>query len=117
MKVLLALGLATLALMGNSRTSVTQESTILPTPSCAWQFEWTPFGIGNWFWAATANRWWYMPVDPQWRTVTITGRPYPTFPQVSSIMHHAERDLRYARHASGGHTRSRTERTASPPAR
>lgn len=76
MKVPLALGLAILALLGNPSTSVTQESTTLPTPSCTWQFEWTPFGIGNWFWAATANRWWYMPIDPQWRKVTITGA-YP----------------------------------------
>ena len=37
MKVPLALGLAILALLGNPSTSVTQESTTLPTPSCTWQ--------------------------------------------------------------------------------
>jgi hypothetical protein len=30
----------------------------------------------NWFWPDTANRWWYMPVDPHWQKVTITGT-YP----------------------------------------
>jgi len=48
----------------------------LPTPTCAWPFEWTPFGLGNWLWPDTANRWWYMPIDPQWQKVTITGA-YP----------------------------------------
>lgn len=48
----------------------------LPTPTCAWQFEWTPTGPGNWFWPDTGNRWWYMPIDPQWQTVTITAK-YP----------------------------------------
>lgn len=48
----------------------------LPTPTCAWQFEWTPNGPGNWFWPDTGNRWWYMPIDPQWQTVTLTAK-YP----------------------------------------
>lgn len=48
----------------------------LPTPTCAWQFEWTPSGPGNWFWPDTGNRWWYMPIDPQWQKVTITAK-YP----------------------------------------
>lgn len=48
----------------------------LPTPTCAWQFEWTPSGLGNWFWPDTGNRWWYMPIDPQWQKVTITAK-YP----------------------------------------
>jgi hypothetical protein len=52
------------------------QSPTLPTPTCAWQFEWTPFGLGNWFWADTANRWWYMPIDAQWQQLTITGS-YP----------------------------------------
>ena len=48
----------------------------LPTPTCAWQFEWTPTGLGNWLFPDTGNRWWYMPIDPQWQKVTITGN-YP----------------------------------------
>jgi len=52
------------------------QSPTVPTPTCAWQFEWTPFGRGNWLWADTANRWWYMPIDAQWQKLTITGA-YP----------------------------------------
>ncbi|BDG09134.1 hypothetical protein [Anaeromyxobacter paludicola] len=48
----------------------------LPTPTCAWQFSWTPSGPGNWLLADTGNRWWYMPIDAQWRSVTLTGT-YP----------------------------------------
>lgn len=48
----------------------------LPTPTCAWQFAWTPSGPGNWLFPDTGNRWWYMPIDPQWQEVTIAGR-YP----------------------------------------
>jgi hypothetical protein len=48
----------------------------LRTPTCAWQFEWTPSGLGNWLFPDTGSRWWYMPIDPQWQKVTITGR-YP----------------------------------------
>jgi hypothetical protein len=46
----------------------------LPTPACAWQFEWTPSGLGNWLFPDSGNRWWYMPIDPQWQKVTI--RPW-----------------------------------------
>jgi hypothetical protein len=45
----------------------------LPTPTCAWPFEWSPFGLGNWAFPDTGNRWWYMPIDPKWRELTITG--------------------------------------------
>lgn len=45
----------------------------LPEPSCAWAFERTPFGLGNWLWPDTANRVWSMPLDPNWQKVTITG--------------------------------------------
>jgi hypothetical protein len=45
----------------------------LPTPTCAWPFEWTAFGLGNWLFPDTGNRWWYMPIDPQWQSLTITG--------------------------------------------
>lgn len=45
----------------------------LPTPTCAWQFEFTPFGLGNWLFADTGNRWFLMPIDPQWQTTTIAG--------------------------------------------
>ena len=62
-----------LAFLSSPGISATQS---LPTPSCAWQFEWMPTGLGNWFWPDTGNRWWYMPIDPQWQKVTITGN-YP----------------------------------------
>lgn len=48
----------------------------LPTPSCAWQFEWSTTGLGNWLFPDTGNRWWYMPIDPKWQSVTINGT-YP----------------------------------------
>ena len=48
----------------------------LPTPTCAWQFAWTPTGLGNWLFPDTGNRWWYMPIDPQWQKVTISAK-YP----------------------------------------
>lgn len=76
MKVLAAIGLAILAFLGNPGTSVAQESKTLATPSCAWQFEWSPFGLGNWLFSDSGNRWWYMPIDPQWQKMTITG-DYP----------------------------------------
>jgi hypothetical protein len=75
MKTFLALSLTTLLLWANPRVSAAQSPTV-PTPTCAWQFEWTPFGRGNWLWADTANRWWYMPIDAQWQKLTITGA-YP----------------------------------------
>lgn len=75
MKALLALGFITLLLLANPRVSEAQSPT-LPTPTCAWQFEWSPFGLGNWLWPDTANRWWYMPIDKQWQQLTITGT-YP----------------------------------------
>src|SRR5689334_17777912 len=62
-----------LALLSCPGISIAQP---LPTPTCAWQFEWTPSGLGNWLFPDTGNRWWYMPIDPQWQKVTITGS-YP----------------------------------------
>jgi hypothetical protein len=49
------------------------QAQTLPTPTCAWQFEWTPSGLGNWLIPDTGNRWRYMPIDPQWQKVTIEG--------------------------------------------
>ncbi|MFZ2170056.1 MAG: hypothetical protein WAW61_10515 [Methylococcaceae bacterium] len=72
MRAFLALSFTSILLLANPRVSEAQ-SPYLPTPTCAWQFEWTPFGLGNWLWADTANRWWYMPIDKQWQQVTITG--------------------------------------------
>lgn len=74
MKTIHVLGFTTLLLLANP--SYAEEPITLPTPTCAWQFEWTPFGIGNWLWADTANRWWYMPIDPAWEQVTVSGT-YP----------------------------------------
>lgn len=76
MKTILALVLTTL-LLSNSPPGSTQEPQPLPTPTCAWQYEFTPFGLGNWLWADTANRWWYMPIDAQWQELKLTG----TFPK------------------------------------
>ena len=73
MKIFLALSFTTLLLLANPRVSAADP---LPTPACAWQFEWSPFGLGNWGWADTANRWPYMPIDAQWQKLTITGA-YP----------------------------------------
>jgi hypothetical protein len=74
--IFVALSLTTLAFFGNPSASEAEAAASVPTATCAWQFAWTPFGIGNWLWADTANRWWYMPVDPQWQKVMITGT-YP----------------------------------------
>jgi len=59
-----------LALLGSPTKSAAQY---LPTPTCSWPFEWTAFGLGNWLFPDIGNRWWYMPIDPQWETLTITG--------------------------------------------
>jgi len=75
MKMLRVLGFSSILLLANPCFSA-EPSPTLPTPTCAWQFEWTPFGMGNWLWADNANRWWYMPIDPQWQQLTITGT-YP----------------------------------------
>jgi hypothetical protein len=65
--------MAALALLLSPCASQAQS---LPPPTCAWQFEWTPSGLGNWLIPDTGNRWWYMPIDPQWQKVTIAGN-YP----------------------------------------
>ena len=51
--------MAALALLLSPGASQAQS---LPTPSCAWQFEWAPSGLGNWLIPDTGNRWWYMPI-------------------------------------------------------
>jgi hypothetical protein len=71
-KAFLALSFTAFLFLVNPHISTAQSPTLL-TPTCAWQFEWTPFGLGNWLWADTANRWWYMPIDKQWQQLTITG--------------------------------------------
>ncbi|WP_205648679.1 hypothetical protein [Acuticoccus kandeliae] len=48
----------------------------LPTPTCAWPLLWTPVGLGNWIFPDTAYRLWYIPIDRDWRTVTLNGT-YP----------------------------------------
>lgn len=45
----------------------------LPAPTCAWPFEWTAYGLGNWLFPDTGNRWWYMPVNSRWQSVEIKG--------------------------------------------
>jgi len=75
MKSILVFSCTALLLLANTSVSAVQSPTV-STPTCAWQFEWTPFGLGNWLWADTANRWWYMPIDEQWQQLTITGA-YP----------------------------------------
>lgn len=75
MKTFLTLVFTSL-LLSTSPLASAEEPQPLPTPTCAWQYEWTPFGLGNWFWADTANRWWYMPIDAQWQELKITGT-YP----------------------------------------
>jgi hypothetical protein len=74
-KAFLALSFTALLLLANPRVSSAQ-SPFLPTPNCAWQFEFSPFGLGNWLWPDIANRWFYMPIDKQWQQLTITGT-YP----------------------------------------
>ncbi len=59
-----------LAAVGSPTESTAQP---LPAPTCAWPFEWSAFGLGNWLFPDTGNRWWYMPIDAQWRSVTISG--------------------------------------------
>jgi hypothetical protein len=71
----LALSLVTLLPLLHPGASVAQ-SPPLPTPTCAWQFAWTPFGLGNWLFPDTGNRWWYMPIDAKWQRLTLTGA-YP----------------------------------------
>lgn len=73
MRIFLPPAMAVLALLFTPGISKAQS---LPTPSCAWQFEWTPSGLGNWLIPDTGNRWWYMPIDPQWQKLTIAGS-YP----------------------------------------
>jgi hypothetical protein len=49
------------------------KAQALPTPQCAWPLQWTAFGLGNWLFPDTGNRWWYMPIDPRWRHLTLSG--------------------------------------------
>ncbi len=49
------------------------EAQALPTPQCAWPLQWTAFGLGNWLFPDTGNRWWYMPIDPKWKQVRLSG--------------------------------------------
>lgn len=71
----LALGLATLLPVLHPGTPMAQ-SPPLPTPTCAWPLAWTPYGLGNWLFPDTGNRWWYMPIDPKWQGLTLKGS-YP----------------------------------------
>jgi len=66
----LASAVVALAILGSPAKSTAQS---LPTPTCAWPFEWTAYGLGNWLFPDIGNRWWYMPIDPQWETLTISG--------------------------------------------
>ena len=66
----LASAVVALAVLGNPAKSTAQS---LPTPTCAWPFEWTAYGLGNWLFPDIGNRWWYMPIDPQWESLTISG--------------------------------------------
>ena len=74
LQALSAIGLAAILLTSGPAAIAANPS--VPTPTCAWPFEWTPFGTGNWLWADTANRWWYMPIDKDWQRMKITGN-YP----------------------------------------
>ncbi len=73
LRAILAPVVLALAIVSSPGVSTAQA---LPTPTCAWQFAWTPSGLGNWLFPDTGNRWWYMPIDPDWEEVTITGT-YP----------------------------------------
>lgn len=72
-RLVLSQSVLALALLGSPGVSTAQP---LPTPTCAWQFAFTPTGPGNWLLPDDGNRWWYMPIDPQWKTMTIAGT-YP----------------------------------------
>jgi len=63
--------LVIICLIGSIGLSAGQST--LPTPTCAWQFEWSPLGMGNWLLADAANRWPYMPIDANWQQLTIKG--------------------------------------------
>ena len=72
---LLALGVAAILPALHPGASVAQ-TPILPTPTCAWPLAWLPFGLGNWAFPDTGNRWWYMPIDANWQRLTLTAS-YP----------------------------------------
>lgn len=67
---LAAVALALPVTVAASRQAVAQT---LPTPTCAWGLQWTAFGLGNWLFPDTGNRWWYMPIDPAWGDLKISG--------------------------------------------
>lgn len=62
-----------LAVLAGPGTAAAQT---IPTPTCAWQFEWGPTGLANWLIPDAGSHWRYMPIDPQWQKVTINGS-YP----------------------------------------
>ncbi len=76
MKTFLALSITSLLLILASPRGFAAQSPALPMPTCSWQFEWSPFGLGNWLIPDSANRWPYMPIDADWQKLTIKGA-YP----------------------------------------
>ncbi|HEX2033073.1 MAG TPA: hypothetical protein VHS99_02720, partial [Chloroflexota bacterium] len=77
-----SLGLAALALAVGPGTLAAQEP-----PACAWPFEITPEGLGNFAWPDNNARYWMMPFDDQWGEMTITGS-YPKARFMSFTIHY-----------------------------
>jgi hypothetical protein len=59
--------------------SAAQNST-----PCAWPYELSPYAAGNWAWPDTNARYWMMPLDSQWVSMTINGI-YPTARYMSFV--------------------------------
>lgn len=76
MRIFLSVILSVLAFLVPAGALRAEAPPVISTASCAWPFEFTPIGLGNATYPDTLARYWFIPVDPAWREVTIKGA-YP----------------------------------------
>lgn len=80
----LCVGLVAVILALSPRIAAAQ-----PSSTCAWPFEITPHGAGNWAWPDTIARYWAMPFDAQYVQMTIHGT-YPIARYMSFVAYNGE---------------------------
>ncbi len=77
-------GLGYLVVIGFIAAAVTVPAAAQVSSDCAWPLELTPHGSGNIAWPDSTARYWMMPFDPQWTSMTIKGT-YPSARYMSFV--------------------------------
>jgi hypothetical protein len=81
---LAGVGLAALALTAHSGSVGAHEP---PQDACAWPFQVTTEGLGNFLQPDDNARYWLMPFDDNWKDMTISGS-YPNARYMSFVIHY-----------------------------